>query len=484
MPLELFIPVRNCFERWRCFRRNLIVCGLCLMPVANSSVALGREAQRPNIVIFVADDLGWGDLACYGHPVIRTPNLDRFAAEGVRFTQAYSASGVCSPSRSAILTGRTPYRNGVYRWIPVFSPRFGNLPVHLRSSEITIARLLKEHGYATGIVGKWHLNGAFNSPEQPQPDDHGFDHWMATQNNAVPSHKNPNNFVRNGEPVGELTGYSAFLVAEEAAKLIAERDPTKPLFLCVWTHEAHVPIESDPKLMKGYAGTGDAGMMQYYGNVSQLDQAFGRVMQALDQSGLRENTLVFFTSDNGPEGTGGPNALRPRLDRSRGSTGGLRGRKRDDYEGGIRVPGIVRWPGHIAPGSVSDVPVVGTDIFSTICEVTGIPPPADRVIDGASMLPAFAGQPIQRSRPLYWRTSIATASCRVALRIGDWKIVANENLTEFELYDLATNPVEGLDLKDREPAKFAELKQALITMDTEVLNDGPGWWKDDRGTVQ
>ena len=165
---------------------------------------------RPNIVVFLADDLGWGDLACYGHPSMKTPNLDRFAGQGVRFTQCYSACAVCSPSRSAILTGRTPYRNGVWRWIPE-----GN-EVHLRTSEITIARLLKTRGYSTCHVGKWHLNGHFNSPEHPQPNDHGFDHWLATQNNADPSHKNPTNFVRNGRAVGRLEGYSGLIVVDEA----------------------------------------------------------------------------------------------------------------------------------------------------------------------------------------------------------------------------------------------------------------------------
>ncbi len=167
--------------------------------LAAAAFASGDKGP-PNIVVFLADDLGWGDLACYGHPRIQTPHLDQFAAQGVRFTQCYSACGVCSPSRSSILTGRTPYRNGVYRWIPA------NHEVHLRNSEITIAELLKDRGYQTCHVGKWHLNGHFNSSKQPQPGDHGFDHWMATQNNAAPSHKDPKNFVRNGVAVGELKG--------------------------------------------------------------------------------------------------------------------------------------------------------------------------------------------------------------------------------------------------------------------------------------
>ena len=267
---------------------------LLLAPLA---FLAAKEKTQPNFVIFLTDDLGWGDLACYGHPVIKTPNLDRFAKQGTKFTQCYSACAVCSPSRSAILTGRTPYRNGVWRWIP------GGHRVHLRESEVTLAELLKEEGYATCHVGKWHLNGKFNSKDQPQPDDHGFDHWLATQNNAAPSHKNPKNFVLNGKELGELEGYSAPLVVEEGIRWLKKiRDPKKPFFLNVWTHEPHLPIESDPKFMDLYKEFDDEGIRQHHGNVTQIDHAFGNLMKALDEMGLAENTFVFFTSDNGPEG--------------------------------------------------------------------------------------------------------------------------------------------------------------------------------------
>ncbi len=178
---------------------------------------LVAAAEKPNVVVFLVDDMGWGDLACYGNEIIKSPNLDKFAEEGVRFTQCYSACGVCSPSRASILTGRTPYRNGVWRWIP------GGHSTHLRESEITLPELLKDHGYTTCHVGKWHINGHFNSDKQPQPDDHGYDHWMATQNNASPSHKNPKNFVVNGEPMGELEGFSVPFVTTEGVRWLEGR---------------------------------------------------------------------------------------------------------------------------------------------------------------------------------------------------------------------------------------------------------------------
>ena len=213
---------------------------------ALSSLLRGGEPGRPNVIVFLADDLGYGDLGCYGHPRIRTPNLDAFARQGVRLTQCYAASAVCSPSRSAILTGRTPHRNGVYTWIAEGSE------VHLRTSEIALPKLLKQAGYATCHVGKWHLNGKFNDPAQPQPGDHGYDHWMATQNNAAPSHKDPANFVRDGTAVGPLDGYSAPLVVDEAIHWLSRRDKSKPFFLAVWTHEPHLPIETDPRFQEPY----------------------------------------------------------------------------------------------------------------------------------------------------------------------------------------------------------------------------------------
>ncbi len=438
-----------------------------LVSLSTCEALADADKTRPNFVIFLTDDLGWGDLSCYGHPKIQTPNLDRFAEQGMRLTQCYAACSVCSPSRSAILTGRTPYRNGVWRWIPEGSQ------YHLRTSEITIAKLLNERGYATCHVGKWHLNGKFNSPDQPQPNDHGYDHWFATQNNAAPDHKNPVNFVRNGQPVGKLEGFSAVLVAEEAINWLKNREGNdSPFFLTVWTHEPHLPIESDPQFMKHYADIDDEGIRQHHGNVTQLDHAFGIMMKTLDEMKLSDNTFVMFTSDNGPEGNGTKG-------RTRGSTGGLRGRKRSSYEGGIRVPGIVRWPGHVEAGSESETPVIGSDVFSTICEIVDIPVPKDRSIDGASMLPLFAGKPIERSEPLYWRNHLAPADTRVALRIGDWKILGSDELTKFELYNLKDDPHEQKELSATHPQQFAEMNAALIAQDEEVLDEGPDWWQDE-----
>lgn len=440
------------------------ILALSLLLVVLQTPLKSAEAQRPNIVVFLADDMGWGDAGCYGSESIKTPNIDKLATQGVRFTQCYAAAGVCSPSRSSILTGRTPYRNGVWQHLS------GNHEAHLRESEITYPKLLKEAGYQTCHVGKWHLNSRpqFNHPDFPQPSDHGYDYWMATHNNAAPSHENPANFVRNGEPVGELNGYSAPLVAKEAIHWLEEiRDPQKPFALSIWVHEPHHPIATDPQFSELY---NDHRNRKYMGNITQLDFALGQVMNALDAHGLTDNTILFFTSDNGPEGQGGSVG---------GSTGGLRGRKRDDHEGGIRVPGIVRWPGHIKPGMVSDVPVIGSDIFATVLDITGIPLPTDRTIDGVSMLPAFEGRPVERKVPLFWRTHVSRPDSRVALRIDQWKIVGNETMEEFQLFEIDKDPREENDLAEAMPDKLDEMKQTLFQVWADIEEEGPKqWWHD------
>lgn len=434
-----------------------------LLFALSHSVLAESETSRPNVVVFLADDMGWGDSATYGHSLIQTPNLDKLASQGVKFTQCYSACGVCSPSRSAILTGRTPYRNGVYRHLS------GNHEAHLRSSEITYPKLLQANGYETCHVGKWHLNSKpqFNTSKYPQPGDHGYHYWMATHNNAEPSHRNPNNFIRNGEAVGELQGFSAPLVAAEAARWLKEvRDRSKPFALSIWVHEPHSPIATDPQFSELYDGHENS---VYMGNITQLDYALGLVMMALDAQEVSDNTLLIFTSDNGPVAKFG------------GTTGGLRGGKRSDHEGGIRVPGIARWPGHIKPGTISEVPVIGTDIFATVLDITGIPLPKDRTIDGVSMLPAFAGKPVKRKTPLFWRTHVSPPGDRVALRVGDWKLVGDETLTKFQLYEIQKDWKETHDLAATMPQKTEEMKRRLFDVWNEIESEGPDhWWKSER----
>ncbi len=448
--------------------------------VALTAAALGA-ADRPNLLLVVSDDLGYGDLGCYGAGDVHTPHLDRFASEGLKLTSCYAGHANCSPSRAALMTGRTPTRLGIRDWIPEKSP------VHLRREETTVARLLRDAGYATCLSGKWHLNGHFNQGTQPQPGDHGFEHWFATQNNAYPNHHNPDNFVRNGTALGRLEGYAAPLVADEAVRWLQEgRAKDRPFFLYVAFHEPHEPIATDPRHAQRYPHP-DPAYSAHHGNLTQMDEAFGRLMAALDAQGLRENTLVFFTSDNGPAIT----SQHPY-----GSAGPLRDKKGSLYEGGIRVPGLLRWPGHIAPG-ISDTPVSGVDFLPTVCDLLDLPPPAGRTLDGASFAPLFTGGRVARAKSLYWHFNRAAGAPKVALRLGDWKLLASldrlqeprnnsltaamqedfkkAELTGFELYDLKNDLGETRNLASQEPARLAELQALMRAQYLEVRAESPIW---------
>ncbi|HUE71516.1 MAG TPA: sulfatase [Pirellulaceae bacterium] len=468
-------------------------------------------AERPNFLVILCDDLGYGDIGCFGHPVIKTPHLDALAKAGMRLTDCYSAAPVCSSSRAGLMTGRTPSRSGVYDWIPA------NHPMHLTREEITIATLLKNAGYATCHVGKWHLNGRFNQPNQPQPGDHGFDHWMSTQNNAGPSHENPNNFVRNGERIGVQQGYSCQIVAEEAIGWLKDkRDQAKPFFQFVCFHEPHEPIASPPELVdeyqplaktpiddtRGKPGTSantdsdperdNLGRAMYYANVANIDRAVGRVLAALDELKLAENTLVLFTSDNGPETLN----RYPTGWRSHGSPGPLRGMKLHCYDGGIRVPGILRWPAKVPPGETIREPICSLDLLPTFCELAGIDPPADRALDGTSIAPLLQGEKLVRTTPLFWHYYRSLTGPKAALRDGDWmvlgawedtalpqgvvvrgdvELIKSRKLARFELYNLASDVGEQTDLADKEPQRLQELSAKLIAKYEEVQAAAPVW---------
>ena len=447
--------------------KRLIVTCLVAAAVLVSGITLAAETPRTNFVVVLCDDLGYGDIGCFGHPQIKTPNLDKLAGEGLRLTDCYAAAPVCSPSRSGLLTGRIPNRMGVYDWIPEKSP------MHLMQKEVTVARLLKDAGYQTCHVGKWHCNGHFNSPEQPQPGDHGFDHWFSTQNNAGPSHKNPVNFVRNGQPVGLIEGYSSQIIIDESMNWLGRRDSSKPFLLMVWLHSPHEPIATASSFVEQYKSVAETPeQADYFGNVTQLDHEVGRLMKRLDDDSLRDSTLVYFSSDNGPE------TLKryPTGTRSYGVPGPLRGMKLHLYEGGIRVPGILRWPGHAKAGQTVSEPVASYDLLPTFCAIAGAKTPTDRALDGASLLPMFDGKPVARLKPLYWQYDRAIGGeNRVAMRDGDWKLLANADLSKFELYNLRSDLAEKTDLAATEPAKLADLTAKLRQLHASVKSESPTW---------
>jgi arylsulfatase A len=416
--------------------------------------------DRPNIVILLCDDLGYGDLSCFAHPEIRTPHLDRLAADGIRLTHCYASAPVCSPSRAGLLTGRVPNRLGIRDWIPA------NSGIFLRPGEVTIAQRLRDAGYRTCHAGKWHLNSRTDGSE-PTPGGAGFDHWLYTQNNAAPSHLNPINFIRNGRPAGKLQGPSSHLVVAEAIQFL-ETNKDRPFFLNLWFHESHEPVAAAEEFLQLYPKEANLDRRHYYGDVSQMDAAVGKLLKYLDDHNLRDNTFVFFSSDNGPE-----TLKRHRgAERSYGSPGPLRGMKLHVTEGGYRVPGIIRWPGHARAGTVCSEPVCHVDLLPTLCAIAGAKLP-ERKLDGADLAPLFAGKPVQRPHPLYWQYDYAiNRPWVVSLRDGPWKLLANAELDQFELYNLVEDVGETKNLADTHPERVQQMAAVMKRLHEEIQAEG------------
>lgn len=468
--------------------------GLALLALAGVAAAVAfaetagtAETASPNVVVIYADDLGYGDLGIYGHHTIQTPHLDQLAREGVRLTNFYAPSPLCSPSRAGLLTGRTPFRSGIRSWIPA------GTEVQLEKREITIATLLKNKGYETFLGGKWHLNAGLDIKKQAQPDDHGFDHWLALHAFPIPHNRNPTNFYRNGEPLGEVEGYTGQITIDESIEWLEGRDGSNPFFMylaMVEPHSTHanpddtnaiyehltrgVPqpipngLPAPPKEILEARGPGE-----YYANITYMDAQIGRFLQALEEAGLKDSTIVFFASDNGPVTTVWRNWWEVNL---YGSTGGLRGRKGDLFEGGIREPAFIRWPGHIEPGTISDALVSGYDLLPTLASLIGFEVPSDRPIDGEDFSAVLRGEPFHRERPLYWEFD-DIAGNHYALRDGDWKLLADETLERVSLYNLAEDRFELFDLAREQPDRLESLLSKLRSIAASVRSDPllPAW---------
>lgn len=446
----------------------------CLLLI--SSGTLFGQKSRPNVVFILADDLGYGDLASYGHRHIKTPHLDQLAQEGIKLTQFYSPSPLCSPARAGFLTGRTPYRTGIKSWIPEGQHIF------LQAEERTLATHLRQNGYQTFLSGKWHLNGGLNDPNHPQPQDHGFDRWLALHAFALPNHKDPINFYEDGKARGKIDGYSAEIAVDQAMEYLDQRDPTKPFFLFLPLAEVHSEIASPEEFYAQYAtftngeidlkNLNARGPGEYYANVSYMDSQIGRLLQHLKRKKLDQNTIVIFTSDNGPVTTDWRHWWEVNL---YGDTGGLRGRKADLYEGGLRVPCIIKYPKHIVGGSFSDEPTHGYDVFPTLCQLLHLPIPQDREIDGMDISPIFQQKPLDRQEPLFWAfrpgPEDAPQGYQYAVRQGKWKMISNEKLTKTRLYDLHQDPYETKELSTQHPAIVNELRSFIQRKKVSIAND-------------
>jgi arylsulfatase A len=428
-------------------------------------------ARRPNIVLVMCDDMGWMDLGCQGNTRLRTPRLDALAKQSVRFTSAYAASPVCSPTRGSLITGLAPARLHITQHGqdgPQFWPKVRTLQPpaaeHVLPLEsVTIAERLKKAGYATGFFGKWHLSGDAN-PKQPKlsgpafwPEHQGFDLNIGGCGlGGPPTYFDPYRIpAMTSRQKGE---YLTDRLAEEAISFLKAKQKS-PLFLCLWTYNPHYPFEAPADLIQHFEGKEGPGLKNpiYGAQIEATDRAIGRVLDALDELKLTENTLVIFTSDNG--GWEGATDNRP-----------LRSGKGDLYEGGIRVPLLVRWPGMMAagkpvePGSTNDTPVISMDLSATILDAAGVSLGSGESLDGVSMRPLFEGKKLQREALYFhyphfaWHKSNRPGA---AIRSGSSKLIRRFDDQSLELYDLASDLGERTNLAAHEPELAAKLNRQL-----------------------
>ncbi len=422
--------------------------------------------KRPNIIFIMADDLGYGDVGCYGQTMVQTPNIDGLAADGVRFTDVYSGHTVCAPSRCCLMTGlhsgHALVRNN------------GRLPLRPHPEDLTIAEILKEAGYVTGMVGKWGLGEAGSTGI---PNRKGFDEWFGYLNqvqahNYYPEYlwKNEEQYPLEGNLGGKKGTYSHNLFTAEARNFI-ERHSDDPFFLYVPYTIPHANNELGRE-------TGDGMEIGTYGRyanepwpepqkghaamITRLDRDVGRIMQLLKDLDIDDNTIVFFTSDNGPHKEGGADPA------FFNSWGPLRGYKRDLYEGGIRVPMVVRWPGRTEAGRTCDEPWAFWDFLPTAAELGGASTPDG--LDGISMLPAILGQPQESHDHLYWEF-ILGRKFKQAVRMGKWKAVRLHTDQPVELYDLSRDIGEKTDVAAKHPDVVAKATGLF----SSARVDSPDW---------
>ena len=401
-------------------------------------VAQSPAQTPPNIIWIWADNLAYGDLGVYGSDRVRTPVIDGLAAGGARLTQYYIAHAVCSPSRAALLTGRQPFRVGI---VDVLRP---DSPSGLPAGEITLAEVLRERGYATQAIGKWHLGDR----REFLPPQHGFDHYF-----GLPYSMDmlPTVLYRDNEIIDRLGGDKVqdvtIRLTDEAIRFV-ESNHERPFFLYFSHTIPHPPLK-----LPDSART--PGRPIYDDAIEHMDQQTGRLIDTLDRLGIRENTLVIFTSDNGPMNRGG-------------DTGGLRGRIRDSYEGGIRVPLMANWPGTIPPARRVDTPAIAYDIFPTLLRLAGAQLPPARVYDGQDISSLLTGQGgFRRQKPFVW----VYLDNVTAIRDGRWKLhVAHRDkqLGPAELYDLAADPGETRNLQAEHPKVVQRLKLSLGRVQKEI----------------
>lgn len=418
------------------------------------------KAERPNILLLLADDLGYGELGCYGQEVIRTPNIDRLAGEGMRFTQFYSGSAVCAPSRAVLMTGKQVGRLNIRGNYGLIADQVWGR-VALKKENMTVAEMLRGAGYQTAFIGKWHLG----VPQHVNTWAAGRGFEYAVQEQWGEKAEGGKFDVRehwvNGREDSIFYDYTQYdcldaFRTELALKFLDEqRDADRPLFLFMSYRTPHAH-EFDLRENSLYHEHGWPEIQrQHAARITMLDEQVQRLLDKLEAMGELENTLVLFTSDNGPTEENGfdPNQFR--------SSGGLRGIKRDMYEGGIRVPMIAAWPGRIQPGTTSRQSAAFYDIMATCADAAGIDAPAGT--DGHSLLPMMQGRESAQHEHLYWEIQVSreAENFRQGVRLGDWKGVRYGVGGPLELYNLASDPQETRDVADEHPERLDAIERLM-----------------------
>ncbi len=424
------------------------------------------HAERPNILFIYADDWGWGDLACHGHPHLKTPNLDQLAKEGTDFQQFVVCNPVCSPSRTAIVTGQYPARHLVHQHFASHEENVArNMPDWLDPKATLLPRLMQQAGYKTAHFGKWHLSGGGRDMTPPLPAEYGYDEaavWTG-----------PGRSVFEGTTVSRQAGdandkvgaaFQTIAATEHALRFIREAKGA-PFYLNLWIHETHHLVAATDEDKLAYPDTPEP-QRTYFSAITRADKQIGRVLALLNELKIADNTLVFFSSDNGPENS----MARPdqKFYFSVGDTGGLRGRKRSLYMGGVNVPFIVRWPGVVQAGRVDKTSVLaGVDVMPTVLAACGIQAPEGWKPDGLDVTAALKGEPFTRPQPLFWEwrgpNSHEADWPQLAMRDGSHTLVMSFDAQRVELYDLAQDRAQQTNLAPTDPERTARMMSALRT---------------------
>jgi len=422
----------------RDFLRSSMLAASALCLGGEGLPAAGREdaGRSPNIVVIVSDDQGYADSSCYDHPKeVSTPGIDRLAGEGVRFTSGYASGYVCAPTRAGLLTGRYQQRFGFYT--------AGDSRTGMPVTEITLADVLSKNGYATAIIGKWHVG---IEPEY-RPLRRGFDEFYGFLGHGAHDYfklditDEYTSIYRNDKPIND-TGYLTNNLAREAVSFI-ERRQKRPFFLYLPFNAVHWPLQALGKHIDRF-DTGDENRDIYLAMLVCMDEAIGKVLDALKRTGVDEDTLVIFFSDNGG------------AKKNFANNGALRDYKQTVYEGGIRVPFIVLWPGKLPGGTVCDEPVISLDVMPTVCAAAGAELPDDRVYDGRDMLPVILGQ---AKKPLHEALFWYDGTNQWAVRVGKWKLLSRSG--SLELYDLKSDISEKDSLEEQNPEVVERLQQTF-----------------------